>query len=339
MSESRLDYTDEEKYLFNLMTGGLKSKVLSTALKVDIFSFLSFRPRSLEEIKKFLTFPPRSLRIFLDVLLNMKLIQISNHLYENTRISNRYLVQRKLSYLGGYVDLFDLAYENNADLKEILQDGQPGIFSYGYFFEKEVKNLENIEDYSKIMNETSGELVMALSQFYDFSESELLIDIGGGIGKACMNLVSQHSGLNVILFDLPAICKNVEEKLSTFWLANKIQVCPGDFLKDEFPGGFDTALMMRIAYQWSEEQVKYLFAKVYNSLPQGGKLVIYEAFKDDDKNDPGDATMISLYLLMVSPAGECRTTGEITDWLKEVGFSSVQVINTIYVYKAIVATK
>lgn len=332
-----LEYTEEEKHLFSLMTGFFKSKVLAVAMQLDFFTYLSRRPRKFEDIMDFLKFPMRPMRIFLDALVNMKLI-VLNALdkYENTGLSRKYLVKSNLSYQKGTIELFDSLYKDCDHLLEALRQDCPPNKSYSYFFNKE---SDQVEDYSKQMDETSGNPVMALGQFFDFSDSEIVLDFGAGLGNTAMNLVSQFSHIEVILYDLPAVCEKAKEKLADYWLAHRIRIYPGDFFNGELPERFDTALMMRVTHDWSIGQVRLLFSKIYQRLPIGGKLIVYETIKDDNPRDPGDAAMVSILLLMISPAGECRSPGEIKAILREVGFTKIEVIHTIYIYYAIIATK
>ncbi|NOU18579.1 MAG: hypothetical protein HOO91_13570 [Bacteroidales bacterium] len=337
--KSGLEYTDEEKHIFSIITGFFKSKILATAISIDFFSYMAYRPRSIDEIKSQFNIPNRPLRLFLDSLVHMKLISLNNdNKYQNTGLSHRYLVKGKLSNLGDVVEMFDSLYDEFGDFTEMLFNDVPKNKTYSYFFENAKEETE-ISEYSDQMHRTSGSPAMALSEFYDFSNSKTIIDIGGGTGKACMNLVSQYAHLNCILFDLPAVCEKAQKELGNFWLSHRINVHSGDFFKDELPTGFDTALMMRITHDWSIEQIKILFKKIYNSLPEGGKLMVYETFKSDDRKNPGDSSMVSLLLLTISPNGECRTKAEIKEILLETGFSNIEFLHTIYIYSVIVATK
>lgn len=337
-----LEYTDEEKHLFSLITGFLKTRVITAAIDSELFSFLSLRSRTFEEIQDHLKFHPRSTGIFIEALLNMKLVGLdSKNRYKNTGISSKYLVKGKLSYIGGSLEFFESLYEACIEIKDVLEKGVPTQKKYSYLFCENPRDLaiEEVEGYYQEMFGTCGHPVMTLMEFCDFEDSHVVLDIGGGSGKICQNLVSQYENLETIFFDLPAVCEKVNEELQDFWLSYRIRVIPGDFFKDPLPGGFDTAIMMRITQDWPTEQVKHLLQKVYDSLPAGGKLVLYEIFKNDDPGDPGDAAMISLALLFNTPAGICRTKSEVKALLEEAGFTSIRFLHTIYIYSAITAVK
>jgi len=339
---SGLEYTDEEKHLFSLITGFLKTKVMTAALEGDLFSYLSIRSRTAEEIEQYLKFQPRSTGVFIEALLNMKLIGPDGPAkYRNTGISSKYLVKGKLSYIGGSLELFESLYEDCINLKEVLEKGAPTQTKYAYLFNGNPRALSVAEAaaYQREMLRTSGHPAMTLTEFYNFDECRVILDIGGGSSKICQSLVSQYEDVEAVFFDLPAVCEKVNEELEDFWLSHRIRVVPGDFFVDDLPAGFDTAIMMRITQDWPTEKVRFLLKKVYDSLPQGGKLILYEIFKNDDPHDPGDAAMISLLLLLNTPAGTCRTKSEAGALLEEAGFGSIRFLHTIYIYNAIIAVK
>jgi SAM-dependent methyltransferase len=339
---SGLEYTDEEKHLFSLITGFLRTRVLSLALDCELFSFLSLRPRTFAEIQKHLNFQPRPTEVLIEALISMKLIGLDdNNRYSNTGISSKYLVKGKLSYIGGSLEFFESLYEDCIDFKAVLARGLPTQKKYAYLFCENPGELKpaDVEVYYQEMFTTIAHPAMTLTEFCDFTTSKVVLDIGGGSSKICQNLVSQYEDLEAIFFDLPAVCEKVKEELEDFWLSHRIRVIPGDFFKDRFPGGFDTAVMMRLSQDWPTERLMILLQNVYNSLPQGGKLVLYEIFKNDDPRDPGDAAMVSLALLLNTPAGRCRTKTEIKALLEEVGFTSIRFLHTIYIYHAVIAVK
>jgi demethylspheroidene O-methyltransferase len=181
---------------------------------------------------------------------------------------------------------------------------------------------------------------LVLPQYWDFSDSQTVLDIGGGYGRLCLSLVTQYPRLQTILFDLPAVCEKATALLAQqpASITTRIQVHPGDFFRDPLPDTADTIVMMRVAHDWPRAQVTALFRKAYAALPHGGRLLVYETFKDSASR-PGAAALISLLLLLISPGGECRPFAEVATLLQSVGFSRIERIPTVYCYSLVVAEK
>ncbi len=337
-ASSRLEYTPEERYLFQTMTGFFRSKLLAVAERHDLFGWLGMRPRTLEQLREKLGFAERPARIFADALVAMGLLMRVKDKYQPSPVASRYLVRGRLSFQGPTIKLFDALYDKCADLEQVLKSDQPNDKSYTYFFSKE-RTGGSVEEYSGHMDETATGPVMVLHEFVDFSQSKKVLDVGGGYGRTAMTLVSQYPELEATVFDLPEVLEQTRAKLADFYLAHRVKLCPGDFFADPFPGGMDTVMMMRITHDWATGQVRTLLRKAFDALEPGGRLLIYETLKEEDPAAPGDAALVSLLLLLISPGGECRGPAELRALLEEVGFADVEVIPTIYIYSVVLARK
>jgi cyclopropane fatty-acyl-phospholipid synthase-like methyltransferase len=330
-------FSPSEKNIFQMMTGFFTSKLLAVGVELDLFTWLSTQPRTFTEIQEHFRFAARPCRIFLDTLVSVNLLNCENGVYRNASLAEMLLVRGRPDFQGPHVQLFDHLYLACDNLKAALSENRPMSQDYSYFFEEDQKEVAR---YSGLMHESSVVPAMVLPQYWDFSDSRRVLDIGGGYGRLCLTLASQFPELELTLYDLPEVCKKAESFLQTYpdYLTSRIDLQPGNFFQDQLPSGADTIVMMRILHDWPREQVKMLVAKAFAALPSGGRLLIYETFKDEGPS-PGDAAFISLLLLLISPGGECRTVEEMNALLREVGFASVEVIPTVYFYNLLVATK
>jgi cyclopropane fatty-acyl-phospholipid synthase-like methyltransferase len=328
-------YTAEERKLFNIMTGFFRSKLLASAVEFGLFTWLGNEEKTLDEIRAHLQLPQRSTRVFLDALVNSDLLSVQHDHYKNTSMARNYLVEGTGQYVGENVALFDSMYQPCSDLLDVLRNDRPNNPTYSYFFDN---TNPGVDEYCDQMHKSSLIPALAMTQFHDFSEYRTILDVGGGYGRTCMTLVSQYENLRAILFDLPQVCEKAQDNLSKFWMANRIDVHPGDFFQDDFPQT-DAILLMRITHDWPLDRVKRIVSKAFNALPSGGRLLIYETFKNDGKVAPGDQAIISLLLMLISPAGECRSFEDMRSVLKEVGFAKVEFIPTVFIYSMIVAEK
>jgi SAM-dependent methyltransferase len=328
-------YTAEERKLFNMMTGFFHAKLLACAVEFELFTWLGDEKKTLDAIRDHLQLPPRSTRVLLDALVNSELLRVQQDHYMNTPLARRYLVKGTAQYVGENVALFDTMYQPCAELPDVLRNDRPSDSSYSYFFDK---SDPGVDGYCEQMHRSSSVPALSLTQFHDFSGYRTILDVGGGYGRTCMTLVSQYENLRAILFDLPQVCAKAQANLSNFWLADRIDLHPGDFFEDDFPQA-DAILLMRITHDWPIERVKQIVRKAYDALPSGGRLLIYETLKNNGSIAPGDPAIISLLLMLISPAGECRSFEEIETVLKDVGFANVEFIPTVFIYSMIVAEK
>jgi len=330
-------FSSSEKNIFHMMTGFFTSKLLSVGVELDLFTWLSAQARSFEEIRARFHFAERPCRIFLDTLVSLGLLTLEGGKYRNSPLADTLLVRGRPDFQGPHVQLFDHLYLACANLKTALFENRPTSQDYSYFFESERKEVAR---YSALMHESSMVPAMVLPQYWDFSESRRVLDVGGGYGRLCVTLASQFPELELTLFDIPEVCERARLALRSYpqHLTSRIRLHAGDFFQDDLPPGADTIVMMRVMHDWPREHVRRLAAKAFAALPSGGHLLIYETLKDQGPC-PGDAALISLLLLLISPGGECRTFAEMHALLREVGFASIELIPTVYFYSLLVAKK
>src|ERR671939_195421 len=98
----------------------------------------------------------------------------------------------------------------------------------------------------------------------------------------------------------------------------------GDFFRDSFPK-VDVITMGHILHDWNLEVKEMLIRKAYEAVPDGGALIVYEAIIDDDRRQNAFGLLMSLNMLIQTPAGFDYTAAECQDWMREVGFGETYV--------------
>ena len=98
----------------------------------------------------------------------------------------------------------------------------------------------------------------------------------------------------------------------------------GNFFEDPLPK-VDAIVMGHILHDWDLAQKKVLLGKVFDALPKGGAVVVYDAIIDDDRRENAFGLMMSLNMLIESPGGFDYTAEDCQVWMREVGFSKTRV--------------
>ena len=68
-----------------------------------------------------------------------------------------------------------------------------------------------------------------------------------------------------------------------------------------------------------------LIRKAYDAVPEGGALIVYETIIDDDRSKNAFGLMMSLNMLIETPAGFDYTGADCQGWMKEAGFRETRV--------------
>jgi len=68
-----------------------------------------------------------------------------------------------------------------------------------------------------------------------------------------------------------------------------------------------------------------LVSKAYDALPAGGAFIVYDAIIDDDRRHNAFGLLMSLNMLIETPAGFDYTGADCIGWMKEAGFKAARV--------------
>merc|ERR1712228_59389 len=89
------------------------------------------------------------------------------------------------------------------------------------------------------------------------------------------------------------------EYIDAAQLSDKIEVKEGDFFLDAFPSQVDLVFFSNILHDWPEETNMMLLHKAYDSLSDGGRIVISEMLLENDvKSSTSSATNEYYYVAL-----------------------------------------
>jgi hypothetical protein len=107
-------------------------------------------------------------------------------------------------------------------------------------------------------------------------------------------------------------------------LGDRLRFYPGDFFEDPLPAA-DVLVMGHVLHDWDLEVKRMLLAKAYETLPEGGALIVYDAVIDDDRSENAFGLLMSLNMLIETPGGFDYTGADCTSWMREAGFRETRV--------------
>lgn len=133
-----------------------------------------------------------------------------------------------------------------------------------------------------------------------------------------------HTHITCFGFDRPQFDKIFNSYAAKYHLGDRVHFQAGDFFTDAFPPG-DVIVLGRVLHNWDLPTKHMLLAKAYAALPNGGALIVYERFIDDDRRTHAAALLSSLNMMVMTSAGFDCTAGECAAWMREAGFGECQV--------------
>ncbi|MCA9420077.1 MAG: methyltransferase domain-containing protein [Nitrospira sp.] len=296
-----------------------ETKILLTAVKLDLFSALKGQSLSVNEVADALKLNARALELVMNALVAMRVLTKEEKLYANTPVAERHLVQSSPEYVGHLLLLHDAEWSHWGQLEQAVRTGRSPVTQH--VFETNPDLGAHVLTVLDRIGQGSGQ---GLAKAVPLQGAKRLLDIGGGAGTNAIAFCLEHPKLSATVFDLPQTLKVAKQHVERVGLESRIHLQGGNFHVDAFQGTYDLALMSDILHYQDGMANAALVKKVYACLNEGGRLIIKDRFLDPSKTSPAWTTAFAVHILVNTECGECFTTQESHQWLEQAGFRMVE---------------
>ena len=298
-----------------------ESKILLTAVKLDVFSALDGKPKTAGEIARRVGAHEPTLSLLLNALVAMRLLAKEGGAYRNSSVAEKHLVRHSPQYIGHLLLLHDGEWNNWGKLEETIRSGQRSADRH--IFETDPELGGNILAVLHRIGQQSGP---DFAKRLQLSGPVRMLDLGGGAGTNAIAFCRVYPELTATVFDLPATLRLTEKTIKEAGLESRIGLRPGDFNKDGLGGPYDVVLMSDILHYQTCGTNEALVAKVFAHLAPGGRLIIKDRFLNEARTGPAWTTAFAVHILVNTEQGGCYKTADAMQWLRNTGFVSVMEI-------------
>jgi len=309
-------------------TGFWASKVLLSAVELQLFTELAKHPETLPELSARLGLHPRAAHDFLDALVALGFLERRDGVYSNTPSTDLFLDNRKPSYIGGILEMANhRLYGFWGGLTTALRTGEPqNETSRGEPspFTSLYADPARLRGFLKAMTGISHGANMTIARQFPFKDYKSAVDVGTAQGDLISQVALANPHLAGIGFDLPEVGPIFEDYIVANGLAGRVQFKPGSFFDSPIPQA-DVVMMGHILHDWDLDTKKMLIGKAYAALPSGGALIVYESIIDDDRSQNAFGLLMSLNMLIETPGGFDYTGADCMGWMQAAGFHSTRV--------------
>ncbi|WP_447979589.1 methyltransferase [Candidatus Nitrospira bockiana] len=310
-----------------------ETKILLTAVKLDLFSFLDGKELTAHELAGRLQADGERLEILMNALVAMRLLSKEQGRFSNTRTASTHLVRSSSQYIGHLLLLHDAEWENWGKLEQTIRTGRSPVTRHVFETDPELGgNVLSVLD--RIGRQSSPELAKRLK----LDGARTLLDLGGGAATNAIAFCRCYPQLHATVFDLPATLKTAERMVKEAGLESRIALMPGDFNRDPWGGPYDVVLMSDILHYQEGAANQTLVHKAWTHLTEGGRLLIKDRFLDETGTSPAWATAFAVHILVNTERGRCYKVSDALRWMESAGFSGVTEVEPTAVVHGVKAS-
>jgi demethylspheroidene O-methyltransferase len=305
--------------------------VLFAGVKLRLFDLLAERPMTEAELSARLGLPREGTARLLGASVALKLVRrrsggrfglgpLGAALVDNPAITEMVLHHTML-----YADLAD-----PVALLRGERGAGPSLAQYWPYAEAErpaALTAAQVTSYTRLMAASQPLVAGEILDAYDLRPHRCLLDIGGGDGSFLCAAAARAPQLRLVLFDLPAVAAQAEQRFASAGVAERARAVGGDFARESLPAGADIASLVRVIHDHDDVTVARILAAARAALPPGGTLLLAEPMAGTKGAEAMGDAYFGLYLLAMG-SGRARSPAVLTRLLHAAGFTSVRALPT-----------
>lgn len=307
--------------IFDILQGFVASQVLSTLIELGLLKRLLDGPETPRALGHATSIPEDRMTDLLQAGTALDLLK--------RRRDGRYGIARKGAAILGVPGLEDMIrhnrafYADMAEPEKLLRGEGPTQLEqfWPYVFGgQEGMSLHAAERYSDLMARSQVLVAADTLRMVSLKGVDTLLDVGGGSGAFLTAALKSQKTLKAKWIDLPDVAPAAEAHFGKEGLSDRVTLHPGSFRETPLPQGADAISLIRVLYDHADDTVRDLLAKVYDALPDGGRLIISEPMSGGARPERAGDVYFAFYTMAMG-TGRARSQERIKELAEEAGFS------------------
>jgi 3-hydroxy-5-methyl-1-naphthoate 3-O-methyltransferase len=309
------------EFFLRMMTGYRSTKVLLVSNRIGVFEKLEQRSLSAEELADELACDRRATAILLDALVSLELVHAHDARFSNTQLASRHLVRGKPDYVGDNLVFQDMLWECWSNLESVVRTGKPYRSLPQLLADRDSSFTES---YIRGMIPISRPAAEEIARLFDGRPLARMLDVGCGPGVYSQALLHRQPSLRATMLDLPSTLEVTRWLVAEDPAAARMELRPGDYVRDEYGSNYDLILMSHVTHDESETVVQDMLAKAHRALAPGGVVAIHDWVVGEDDQPSAFAPLFSINLMVYS-TGRLYSRAAYLEMLRRVGFGEIEV--------------
>jgi hypothetical protein len=214
----------------------------------------------------------------------------------------------------------EIVYNTFKDIVDSVRTGNPVIDDFFGFLRA---NPDQEAIFHAGMSNRGRIETATVLEAYKFSDSKMVVDVGGGNGGFLSAILACDDHLSAILFDQASAIEAA--KTGRGGSLPRCRLVAGDFF-DTVPTGGDIYVLKRVLFDWTDEEALRILKNCRRAMNSGARLLIIEPLI----GRPNEQSPAHLYdmTFLVMMHGRLRTVDEYTGLLGQSGFGLQRVVPT-----------
>jgi demethylspheroidene O-methyltransferase len=307
--------------LFDIGAGFVYAQILAACVQLRLFEVLRHGPVPVPDIARQIALPLERAERLLRAAAALDLTAPAGAAYRLGPLGAALLGNPGVAAM---IEHHALLYADLADPVALLRRDAPAAGLAGYWpyaggTDPNALSPNQVAAYSALMAASNAMVADQVLAAYDMRRHRKLLDVGGGEAAFLRAAAATAPGLQLALFDLPAVAARGAQRLTEAGLMQRASVHGGDFFNDDLPPGADLISLVRVVHDHDDDAVMTLLRNVRRALPPGGTLLLAEPMAGRHGAPRVADAYFGFYLLAMG-SGRARTPEALCAMLRDAGF-------------------
>lgn len=322
--------------VWNIIQGFGNYWLLCSAVDLGVFDLLQeLGPTTLSPVAERLAIPERSTLFLLDGLVAIGMIEQYRDVYKLGDLAKRYLTTDAPASMAALIKVAPGPLENWEDLAATFTRGTPE---------------HPIEDdpegfYIPLVEATFPTMLRAATRAdlkigYTRTPNLRLLDLGAGGAPWTVAVLGQNPSATSVVNDYEGVLRVAKRRIDEAGVGDRATYLPGNFHEVELaPGSFDLVILGHILRTEGDAGAVHLMRRAFESLRPGGRVIVSDYFRDNTRKFNPFGVLMGVTMVAATRQGHTFTNRQVTDWLREIGFESIRLVEPIGFNQMYVASK
>lgn len=295
-----------------------ESRVILTAVELDVFTAVGQGTRSGEAAKKIGT-DPRATDMLLNALVATGMLTKEDDVFCNTPVAARFYTEGSPNDARAASMHTVNLWRQWSTLTDCVRAGTS--VTYKEFADRQ-------DDWTRAfiaaMHRNALDRAPLILQAVGTEGVSRMLDVGGGSGAYSIAFAKSVEDLQVELLDVASVVPIAQGHIEKAGLGHRIRTRAGDLRSDKLGEGFNLVFVSAICHMLGVDENRDLLKRCYQALAPQGRVVIQDFILDADKTSPKTGALFALNMLVVTRDGNSYSEDEYAAWLREAGFEDIR---------------
>jgi hypothetical protein len=313
------------------------SAILFSAVELGIFDLLERAPLSSRDVAQRLSLSPSATSRLLRCCEALALLRRDvDGFYSNKSLASEALVSvSPTTIIPEILHHARHVYRPFARLTEAIRTGAPQLrrepapsddISFDLYSAIGSDESE-FTIFLRAMNSFSSGIGTWICETVDLSRRHCIADVGCGGGQVARELLSCLPRAKMLLLDLPVALSVAKRLIDEHGSADRVTYIPIEFSHGipDSVNGSDVILLSAILGDWDEGARLDLLRETTRCLADDGLVLISETLQSSEKTNSLAASMLALYVLVITSGGSNFPESYWRQTLSSIGLSDIDV--------------